>query len=388
MPVQRFIDDVQRAVDPRDISNALLAAVEPYGFTCVALGRLPDSRTRPPLVALGWPQGWIERFLAADCHATDPVLVASRTTTEPFVWSQARRATPPTAAEWAMIDEARAHGIFDGLAIPIIGLDGAQWIALLGGKPVDLCTDLREILRLKAIYAVHRLREPELLQSLGRNRMAGEPERGVSIHVVRAENRWAYERELTEVHRLSAVVGACGVPISGGGLVPEAEVHLLALERGGRRLVGCIQLDSTTAPSDFAATQKRPNALRSPGVMCVTGVSLAPHGRELRRLGHVAGVMMAGLQEYGIKFNIEQFVIDMAVFQLPALLELGWAPEPLGLPQQHAGGTSTLKLTVDVTETALRRTRRMLDVPGSVIVRRKLRRAMTGHGLIPRRLYH
>jgi hypothetical protein len=390
MPLVKFIDEVRQGQTPRDVSTVLLSSVEAYGFACVAIGQLPETRDRPPVVALGWPAGWIERFLTGGCYAHDPVLRCAREMTEPFVWSDARREGPAGEMDRRLAAEAQRHGIADGIAIPVLALDGSQWVVLLGGRPIDLNFELRQSLRLQAIYALHRVRELEVIPNFaGRGANASERP-AISVHVVRLENRWFYERELAEVQRLSSLIGRqpgpFGVP---SGLSPDAEVHLLAIEQGTRRALGCIQLESTTSSFDACQPGGSIGALpRSPSVLRVTGLHLPADGQEGQRLGAVTAAMMAGLQEFGLKSNVEQILMDVAVFQLPALLELGWCPEPIELPRTGATANPTVSLTVEITETALRRTRRMLGVPGPVVVRRKLRRVPARPVWSPRRLYH
>jgi hypothetical protein len=209
----------------------------------------------------------------------------------------------------------------------------------------------------------------------------------VAVHVVRLENAWFYERELAEARQLFASDGWSRGPLSGSSQIQDtADVDLLAIERGSNRVVGWAQLEATIGAERGEASPSLAGRLRSPAVFRISGFGILG-GREGQRLSRAAAALLAGLQEFGLKANLEQLTLEANMLDLPALLDLGWNPDPLA-PVLCSGAATTVPLTVDISEAALRRTRRLLGIVGPVVVRRKMRRVPASHTTSGSRIYH
>ena len=205
----------------------------------------------------------------------------------------------------------------------------------------------------------------------------------IEVHAVTIENRHLYQPELSQCSRLFAMPGVgCSLLLSlprqlGPADPAVAAVHLLAVEcetgqvKGAIRLVPSLRRIEPRLRIGDHARIERPIP-RDPNVFEWTGYRLARSSCEGRTSGSVAAILTAGLQEYCIKENIEQLLTVVGAHSLGILLDLGWNPDPLGLPRA-AGSSFPTPILLDISEHALTRTRMLLDVPGPVVRRRSIR---------------
>lgn len=147
-------------------------------------------------------------------------------------------------------------------------------------------------------------------------------------------------------------------------------IYLLSLESDGR-VVGGSRLVPSLEPhllSDvFPALASFRPVPRSARVAEWTRFYVVPARREQHAVSYVAAEIMCGVQEFGMVQGLDQFSIVSETFFFPRFLELGWAPEPLGLPQQ-IDGAPVMAYTVKVSEEALARTRALHGIKTSVLV--------------------
>jgi N-acyl-L-homoserine lactone synthetase len=225
----------------------------------------------------------------------------------------------------------------------------------------------------------------------GGARVHRQPE--IRVHAVTMENRHLYEAEIGQCAALFSRPAANQGPLvsvashSSARNFRGAPIHLLAIQPTTRRLLGAIQLTPTVRPADDRhigdlARIGRP-APRDPHVFHWCGYQVLASRCEGVVAGSVAGLLLAALQEYCLKENIEQLSTVVSAHSLAPLLELGWNPEPLGLPGSH-DRAMLLALTLDISQQALARTRVLLGVPGPVVVRRSIRHSATPPVSVPR----
>ncbi|MCL4768398.1 MAG: GNAT family N-acetyltransferase [Hyphomicrobiaceae bacterium] len=215
----------------------------------------------------------------------------------------------------------------------------------------------------------------------GGGRMAIRPHPPCSIHVVTSENRALYERELEASFRLRHQVYVTERHWDEFRSPDHREmdqydnagaIYLLAIEDGSRRLVGGARLVSTVnAPvlGEFKSLAGGYPLPRSPFVFHLSRTIVVADRRENSSLNMVAATILCGIQEYCLAEDIEQLTLLSRMSVLPLFLELGWNPQPLAIPEV-LWAASCVVATLDVSETALQRTREVRDIAGSVLVRR------------------
>lgn len=148
-------------------------------------------------------------------------------------------------------------------------------------------------------------------------------------------------------------------------------IYLLSTEGPERRVVGGSRLVPSLLPhllSDvFPGLASYRAVPRSPTIFEWTRIYVIPARREQHAVSYVSCEIMCGVQEFGLDQGLDHFTIVSETFFFPRFLELGWNPEPLGLPQQ-IDGAPVMAYTVEVSEAALEKTRALHGITSSVLV--------------------
>lgn len=207
----------------------------------------------------------------------------------------------------------------------------------------------------------------------------------LAVHLVTAENRQLYWDSLEASFRLRHQVyvterGWETFRSVDGREVDAHDTHdaiyLLAIEDHDGRVVGSTRLLPTAKGvplGEFPGLSGAYEFPRSPSAYHFSRFVVAADRRDGQPINTVAAVLRAGLQEFCLSENIDQLTILLPVSLLPVYLELGWNPQPLGLPRTW-GGVSCVAATLDVSEVALNQTRQHCGLTGPLLVRREITR--------------
>jgi acyl-homoserine lactone synthase len=206
-----------------------------------------------------------------------------------------------------------------------------------------------------------------------------------SIHLVSAENRHLYTESLEASFRLRHHVyvterGWETFRSPDGREIDAYDSHdaiyLLAIEENGDRLVGCARLLPTarvTLLKEFPGFSGAYDFPRSPSVYHFSRCVIASDRRGGHAINTLITLIRIGVQEFCLSENIEQLTILLPVALLPVYLELGWNPQPLGLPLTWCGA-SYVAATLDVSEVALAQTRAVRGITDPLLVRHGITR--------------
>lgn len=202
-----------------------------------------------------------------------------------------------------------------------------------------------------------------------------------AIHVVTAENRGLYEKELEASFRLRHHVYVTERGWQEFRSPDQREtdrydnadaIYLLAIEDGSQRLVGGARLVPTIKGPvlpELASLSTGYVMPRCPHTFHLSRLIVVSDRREHSRLNIVLATILCALQEYCLAEDIEQLTMLIRLSLLPLFFELGWNLQPLGIPEVLWGASCTV-VTADVTEYALRLTREARGITGSVLVKR------------------
>jgi LuxR family quorum-sensing system transcriptional regulator CciR len=126
--VQAFVDEARSLQRPSELRECLGAITNEMGFDYFALMHHVDlagysealtHMEKGELVALGtYPESWIERYIADNIVANDPVLLASQRTNVGFCWSDIPTLIPVTEAHREIRERTIKAGIDDGFTVP------------------------------------------------------------------------------------------------------------------------------------------------------------------------------------------------------------------------------------------------------------------------------
>lgn len=149
---------------PAEVCAALLARVEPFGFTVYAIGALPHPDAPYPtrFMVNNWPHAWLTAFYDREFGMRDPTLRALATTGRPFTIAELRAGLlgfAPEPRELEVLDFAAGLGLPEGLVVPVFRAHGHTGIACLTGVGPDPAPAVRARLQFLLEHAYDRLRE-------------------------------------------------------------------------------------------------------------------------------------------------------------------------------------------------------------------------------------
>ncbi len=199
------------------------------------------------------------------------------------------------------------------------------------------------------------------------------------LHVVTRENRHHYHAQIDESFRIRHRIYVHERGWNDLARDDEREVdqfdnddaiYLLLLDEVDKKVVGGSRLIPSLKPHLLAdvfpqLASARPIP-RASNVYEWTRFYVIPEKREPHAISDVACSIMCGVQEFGLEQGLSQFSIVTEPYWIPRFLRLGWSPRPLGLPIQWQE-MEVVGITVDVSEFALRETRRLRGIRSSVL---------------------
>jgi acyl-homoserine lactone synthase len=200
------------------------------------------------------------------------------------------------------------------------------------------------------------------------------------LHVVTAENRSLYERQVEESFLIRHKIyveerGWRDLDRPDKREVDQFDnddaIYLLALDERARRVIGGSRLIPTLKPhlmSDvFPQLASMRQLPRSADIFEWTRFYVISERREPHAISDVACTIMCGVQEYCLENGIVKLSIVTEPFWIPRFARLGWNPKPLGLPIDWHG-MEVVGITVEISESALRQTRQVRNLSGPVLV--------------------
>jgi LuxR family quorum sensing-dependent transcriptional regulator len=148
------VERLRKCTSIEEVTAELWHVSSSFGYEsfCISELPLPSQSLQECILLCGWPEGWLDRYVAADYVNFDPVARKLRQATMPFFWSEARYDKEDVNASRIM-NEARDFGLAEGLAVPIYSLQGTQATVTFGAPRFDLSEHSRAALHLIAIYA-------------------------------------------------------------------------------------------------------------------------------------------------------------------------------------------------------------------------------------------
>jgi acyl-homoserine lactone synthase len=204
----------------------------------------------------------------------------------------------------------------------------------------------------------------------------------VLIHVVTAENRALYEREMRDIHRIRHDIYVVerkwkGMRSQDGLEYDDFDndyaINFVAIEHdqvvGGTRLYPTLQshMLSTVCP-ELAEVRGIP---RGPDIYEWTRLFAIKARREGRYGGGLVGQLWAGVLEYALAEGISTIQFCFEAWWLPRLQQMGWKVSPLGLPAL-INEEWWLAATFAVTPQLLNSIRDYQGITRSVLVRHGL----------------
>jgi LuxR family quorum sensing-dependent transcriptional regulator len=156
-----FISDLQHVDTPGAVCEKLLGITSAFGLTALMAGTVPQpgtptGRQKDHVLLCDWPVQWLERYVSRNYVDHDPVVSRMKQLQAPFQWRDAAEETRVDRDGEEVMGDAGEFKLRDGLAFPLVTLDGQIVMVSLGGDHVELSGAEFGMISLVSTYAVGR----------------------------------------------------------------------------------------------------------------------------------------------------------------------------------------------------------------------------------------
>lgn len=197
------------------------------------------------------------------------------------------------------------------------------------------------------------------------------------IHVVNKWNEALYREEMEQAYRLRhrVFVEECGwedIRSSDERDIDQFDtdsaIHLLAMDAG--KVVGYSRLLPTIEPHLLTDVYPHLSAKPIPqdeNIFEWTRYCITPEKRGGSAVGNVGCHLLCGVTEYAQRIGLSHLTMETDPIWITRFTQLGFDVDPLGLPQT-IGGEPVIAMTIEITDHAVEKARRMLRVRGERLV--------------------
>lgn len=159
-----YIDKLRRARSTAEVCDALVGATSRFGVGTVLAGLMPGPGARSGnlssrVLLWDWPREWFDHYEALNYIESDPVIAYLRTHRRAVQWNVAMSEMGGDREGRLVFSEARAFGLNDGYAVPMITIEGDIVMISLGGEEVDFDAAATDTISLLATFAAGRALE-------------------------------------------------------------------------------------------------------------------------------------------------------------------------------------------------------------------------------------
>ena len=156
-----YIDQLQQAGTAAAVCEKLLGVTSNFGLTALMAGTVPQpgtprGRQKQHVMLCDWPGDWLERYVARNYVDHDPVVSHMKQLQAPFQWRDASKNALIDKSSDEVMGDAREFKLRDGLAFPLVTLDGQIVMVSLGGESVEMSDAEFGMVSLASTYAIGR----------------------------------------------------------------------------------------------------------------------------------------------------------------------------------------------------------------------------------------
>jgi LuxR family quorum sensing-dependent transcriptional regulator len=156
-----YISDLQQADTPAAVCEKLLGVTSAFGLTALMAGTVPQPgtptrRQKDHVLLCDWPVEWLERYVARNYVDHDPVVSRMKQLQAPFQWRDATEEIKVDRGGEVVMGDAGEFKLKDGLAFPLVTLEGQIVMVSLGGEQIEMSGMEFGMISLVATYAVGR----------------------------------------------------------------------------------------------------------------------------------------------------------------------------------------------------------------------------------------
>ncbi len=156
-----YIGDLQKAETPDEVCEKLIDVTSAFGLTALMAGTVPSPGTpkgkqKDHVLLCDWPVEWLQRYVDRNYVDQDPVVSRMKQLQAPFQWRDATEEIKVGRGREVVMGDAGEFKLNDGLAFPLVTLDGQIVMVSLGGEQIEMSGLEFGMISLVATYAIGR----------------------------------------------------------------------------------------------------------------------------------------------------------------------------------------------------------------------------------------
>jgi LuxR family quorum sensing-dependent transcriptional regulator len=154
------IYDISRLTSPSEVSAALAASMESFGFTALGINGLPPPAegADPRILAENAPEGFRDLYIRERFYQVDHICAHARTAHEPFRYSEAPFDRKESRGHERFMQALKGLGLGKGLIVPFVGPTNIPACIWLAGRDPNLNNDAKLTVELVALFAASKAR--------------------------------------------------------------------------------------------------------------------------------------------------------------------------------------------------------------------------------------
>jgi DNA-binding CsgD family transcriptional regulator len=155
------LNALRRAPSVLKVTEIFRRAVGAHGYTAFMCSAPPRADEGPldPILFDGWPEDWLNHYIANNYIERDPMVQSLYTTIHPFTWAEALSRKRFSKADLAIMSDAYSWGMVGGFVVPIFGVGGQVHAVTMAGRDVRSDAESRAELHLFSMYAYARAKQ-------------------------------------------------------------------------------------------------------------------------------------------------------------------------------------------------------------------------------------
>jgi LuxR family transcriptional regulator, quorum-sensing system regulator BjaR1 len=155
------LDALERAPSVLKVKEVFRNKAAIFGFDaflCSAPPRPKETPTRPTLFE-EWPRAWRQRYAQRRYYVRDPMVQELYRNAEPYLWSDVLARGDYSRADRAIVLDASAWSMREGLVVPLYGVGGQLHAVTMAGASPRTDHEARAEMHLVSIYAYARAKQ-------------------------------------------------------------------------------------------------------------------------------------------------------------------------------------------------------------------------------------
>lgn len=231
--IDEFIRDTMDIDAPNDLKRYFIEFMRRYGITISSYHYVAQGFKRIPvedgLRIAEFPQSWVDHYLERDYFDIDPIMSEARQSGRPFHWFEIADLRDLDERQQAFLDDLKATGFRDGIAVPVFARPGEIAYFGLGSEDQELRFSQAELLELQVICQHMHLRYNELVHDSQTQKLSNRELQVVEL-IAQGKSNTAIGQKLgISANTVDTLVRRCFNKL---GVSTRVEAALAAVGRG------------------------------------------------------------------------------------------------------------------------------------------------------------